>query len=165
MADYCVVVASEAQARFFTLEPVEFPEMESGPNLMDRGRINNPQKNTPDKDIYADSKTGRGRSPRGGRAHGYDDHRAQHESELGRQFARVVGEKTKQVVQDSRARRVVVAAPAQMLGYMRANLDLLARDGFEVKALSKNMIRFNSRQIHDHLARENCVPPCRKPGS
>ena len=33
MSQYLIVVANRAMARFFTLEPVDFPEMESGPRI------------------------------------------------------------------------------------------------------------------------------------
>jgi hypothetical protein len=33
MSDYCIVIANGVRARFFTLDPVEFPELESGPLL------------------------------------------------------------------------------------------------------------------------------------
>ena len=58
---------------FFTLEPVEFPELESGPRLIDRGELFNPEKEIAERDLYTDSKMGRGRAPLGGPAHGYDD--------------------------------------------------------------------------------------------
>jgi len=59
MSDYLVVVASAARARFFTLEPAEFPELESGPNLVDQGELLNPQARIPERELFADSKTGR----------------------------------------------------------------------------------------------------------
>ncbi len=36
MSDYMIVVVNRTCARFFTFEPVEFPELESGPRLMTR---------------------------------------------------------------------------------------------------------------------------------
>ena len=93
MSDYCVVVTGGACARFFTLEPVEFPELESGPRLIECGELYNPEKRIPARNLYTDSKTGRHRASRGGPAHGYDDHRSQHEDEFDRRFAHEVMEK------------------------------------------------------------------------
>jgi hypothetical protein len=107
MGNYCVVVASGAQARFFILEPAEFPELGIGPNLVERGELINPEKEIARRDLYTDSKTGRGRAPHGGPSHGYDDHRSQHEDELERRFARKVLEKT-----DSAGSYAGIAPPA-----------------------------------------------------
>lgn len=43
MSDYLIVVVNRAQARFFTLEPVEFPELESGPRLTTHTEFENPE--------------------------------------------------------------------------------------------------------------------------
>jgi hypothetical protein len=55
MGNYCVVVASGAQARFFILEPAEFPELGIGPNLVERGELINPEKEIARRDLYTDS--------------------------------------------------------------------------------------------------------------
>jgi len=60
MSDYCVIVTGGAYARFFTLEPVEFPELESGPRLVECGKIANPEKEIAGRHLYTDSKMGRG---------------------------------------------------------------------------------------------------------
>ena len=103
MGNYCVVVASGAQARFLILEPAEFPELGIGPNLVERGDLINPEKEIARRDLYTDSKTGRGRAPYGGPSHGYDDHRSQHEEEFDRRFARKVLEKARRVAEANKA--------------------------------------------------------------
>ena len=165
MSDYCVVVTGGAHARFFTLEPVEFPELESGPRLVHCRDLFNPQKESAGKDLYADQKTGRGRAARGGPAHGYDDHRSQHEDELDRRFSRKVLEEACSLVKANNARRVVLVAPGPMLGMLRQELHILNKRGIEVKKVAKNMTKFSPRRIHDSLARENMLPECRKPGA
>ncbi len=165
MSDYCVVVTGGAHARFFTLEPVEFPELESGPRLVDRGELFNPEKEIPERDLYADSKPGRGRSPQGGRAHSYDDHRSQHEEEFERRFARKVLEKTRRVVRANKARYVVLAAPARMLGLLRQDLNAILKHGLEVQKLAKDMTKFSPKQIHDHLAKKRLIPARKRPGA
>jgi protein required for attachment to host cells len=153
MGNYCVVVASGAQARFFILEPAEFPELGIGPNLVERGELINPEKEIARRDLYTDSKTGRGRAPHGGPSHGYDDHRSQHEDELERRFARKVLEKT------------MLIAPARMLGLLRQHLDIIRKRGMEVHGLAKDVTKFSPKQIHDYLAREQLLPACKRPGT
>ena len=164
MSEYCVVVSGGARARFFTLEPVDFPELESGPKLIDKGELLNPQKETAGRDLYTDLKTGRSRAPRGGPSHGYDDHRTQHENEFDRRFARKVVKKARHLARESRARRIVLAAPARMLGYLKQDLEVIPKDGIEVHKVAKDMSKFSPRQIHDHLAKRQLLPAYRKPG-
>ena len=164
MGNYCVVVASGAQARFFILEPAEFPELGIGPNLVDRGKLINPEKEIARRDLYTDSKTGRGRAPHGGPSHGYDDHRSQHEDELERRFARKVLEKTRRVAEANKARCVMLVAPARMQGLLRQHLDIIRKRGMEVHGLAKDMTKFSPKQIHDYLAREQLLPACKRPG-
>jgi protein required for attachment to host cells len=165
MSDYCVVVTGGAHARFFTLEPVEFPELESGPRLVDCGKLFNPEKEIPERDLYTDSKPGRGRSPQGGRAHGYDDHRSQHEDEFERRFARQVLQETRRIARAKKARRVILAAPGRMLGLLREDLNTIFKQGLEVHKLAKDMTKFSSKQIHEHLAKERLIPARRRPGA
>ncbi len=164
MSDYCVVVADGAHARFFTLEPAELPEVESGPKLIERGQLLNPEKEKADGDLFSDSKPGRGRGPRGGPSHGYDDHRVQHENEMDRLFARDVVTKARRVAQTHQASSVVLLAPARMLGLFRQNLATLYKHGIRVQKLAKDLTRFSPRQIHDFLSKEKILPPCKKPG-
>ena len=164
MSEYCVVVSGGARARFFTLEPVDFPELESGPKLIDKGELLNPVKETAGRDLYTDLKTGRSRAPRGGPSHGYDDHRTQHEDEFDRRFARRVVQKARRVAKENRARRIVMAAPARMLGLLRQDLAVIPKEGIEVHKVAKDMSKFSPRQIHDHLARKQLLPAYRRPG-
>lgn len=159
MSDHCIAVISGAQARFFTLEPIEFPEVESGPRLIERGELDNPEGRIQERDLYADSKTGRGRAPGGGPSHGYDDHRSQHDEEFERRFGREALEKAAQVARRSKARQVLLVAPSRMLGVLRQELDILLRQGMEVREVSKDMIKFTPKQIHSHLAKQGLLPP------
>ena len=164
MSDYCVVVTGGAKARFYTLEPVDFPELESGPNLVHCGDLFNPQKESSGKDLYADPKTGRRRAARGGPAHGYDDHRSQHKDELDRRFSRKILTETSSLVKANNARCVVLVAPSPMLGILRQELHALSKRGIEVMKVAKDMTKFSARRIHASLAKENILPKCRKPG-
>ena len=165
MSDYCVVVTGGAQARFFTLEPVEFPELESGPKLIDRGELFNPEKEIAGRDLYTDSKAGRGRAPHGGPSHGYDDHRSQHEYDVDRRFARKVLEKGRRLAKANQARYLILVAPAHMLGLLRQEMSIILKHGFEVHKLAKDMTKFSPKQIHDHLAKEKALPACKRPGT
>jgi len=165
MSDYCVIVTGGTHARFFTLEPVEFPELESGPRLIECGKIVNPEKEIAGRDLYADSKMGRGHAPHGGPAHGYDDHRSKHDEEFDRRFARKVLKRASSIAQANQARYVVLVAPANMLGLLRQELDIIRKGGIKVHILTKDMVKFPPKKIHDHLAKVQVLPPHKRPGT
>ena len=165
MTEYCVAVVSEAHARLFKVEPTEFPALESGPRLIECGELFNKDREVPERDLYTDSKTGRGRAPRGGSIHGYDDHRSQHADEHERQFARRVLKRISSLAQTNQARHVVVAASARMLGFLRHDMDILLKDGIEVDELAKDMIKFNPQRIHTLLAQKQLIPRQKRPGT
>ncbi len=115
MSDYLIVVVNRARARFFTLEPVEFPELESGPRLIKRAELENTEIREV-QEMYTDSKTGRGAAPQGGSVHGYDDKRDQHLDELRRRFAMKVLERIQKLARAEQARTVILAASAGVPG-------------------------------------------------
>ena len=157
MSDYLIVVVNRAQARFFTLEPVEFPEFESGPRLVTRTELDNPAiRDIQEK--YTDSKTGRGAAPGGGSVHGYDDKRHQHLDELRRRFAVSVTEHIRKLARAERTSTVILASSARMRRFLYPGLDTLTRQGYRIHKLSKNMINFPPQKIHEYLAEDGLVP-------
>ena len=164
MVEYCIAIVSEAEARFYCLEPVPFPELESGPKLCEKAGIYNPEKRIPDREIYTDSKTGRGRAPRRGPAHGYDDHRSKREEESDRKFSRSIIEKVRDLALKEDTKKVILAAQPRMLGVLRQELNILKREGIEVQEYTKDLTKLAPREIHEHLAKEGLVPPLRRPG-
>lgn len=162
MSDYLIVVVNRARARFFTIEPVEFPEMESGPRLMTRTELENPEIKD-DQEMYTDSKTGRGAAPQGGGVHGYDDKRDQHLDELRRRFAVSVLEHIQKLSKAEQTRTVILAASARMRRFLHPGMDTLTRQGCRVHKLSKNMINFSPQKIHEYLAEDGLVPRQKKP--
>jgi len=165
MSEYVVVVADGSRARFFTLEPAEIPEMEGGPNLVEREDLANPEREAHDRELWSELKTGRNRAPNGGPAHGYDDHRMQHEAEFERRFARTVAERAAELARANGTRRVVLAAEKRMLGFLRNELGTLQKAGVEVREVPRDLSKLAPRQIHEHLAREGALPRRRSPAA
>ncbi len=158
MSNYLIVLVNRAQARFFTIEPVEIPELESGPRLTACGELENPEAGDA-RDIFSDSKTGRGAAaPLGGKVHGYDDKRDQHMDELRRRFAAGVLERIQALAGAKHAGSVILAASARMRRFLYPGIDTLTRQGCRVHKLSKNMINLSPRKIHAYLAGEGLVP-------
>ena len=157
MSDYLIVVVNRGLARFFTLEPVEFPELESGPRLCPYGEMANPEI-ADSKELYTDSKTGRGAAPQGSAVHGYEDNRDQHMDEVRRRFALNILERIYKLARSKKARTIILASSARMRQFLYPDLENLAREDFRIIKVSKNMINFTSNKIHAYLTEEGFVP-------
>jgi protein required for attachment to host cells len=163
MSDYCVVTVDGVRARFFCLEPVKQPAVESGPNLVEhREALINTELELSGRELWTDNKTGRNAA--NGMAHGYDDHRDQHTEEFKRRFAKQVADEALQIAQFTGAKKLVVAAEKQMLGYLRTALHVSPKAGFEVCELAKDLSRLSPQELQGHLAAEGLVPPRQRPG-
>lgn len=162
MSDYLIVVVNRALARFFTLEPVAFPQLESGPKLKTRAELKNSAIKDA-KEIFTDSKTGRGSAPQGGGVHGYDDKRDQHLDELRRRFAANVIERIHKLSKSEGARTVILTASARMRRFLFPEMDKQTRPGYRLHKLSKNMINFSPKKIHEYLAEDGLIPRQHKP--
>lgn len=161
MSDYCVVVAEGARARFFTLEPVEVPEFESGPNLREWNTLMNPEHKAHQREVYTDVRSGRNRG-NAGEAHAYDDHRDQHDAEMEHRFARTIADELEQFSSQNGAPRVVLCAEKQMLGYLRGAMNGHARKDLEITEVPKDLTRLSPRELHEKLAKDGVLPKRRE---
>ena len=98
------------------------------------------------------TRTGVNLNPRGGPSHGYDDHRAQHEQEHERRFARDVTTRAISLAQEHRAGHLVLTAERHMLGLLRDALKIPVKSGIEVRELAKDLTKLTPTQIHEHLS-------------
>ena len=150
--DYLVVVADGTCARFFTLESAVQPSFESGPHLLEHDDLVNPEHEQAGGDKYSSTRTGVNLNPHGGPSHGYDDHRAQHEQEHERRFARDIAARALSLAQENRAGHLVLTAERHMLGLLRDALKIPVKSGIEVRELAKDLTKLAPTQIHEHLA-------------
>jgi len=164
MTQYCVVVTNGAHARFFTLQQSEIPELESGPNLIEQQQLSNPQKETQGTALWSDAKSGRNRSANGGQAHGYDDHRSQHQDEYERRFAVSIADECARLSHSSKASDVVLVSQKRMLGFLRSAMESKL-DGVNLQELAKDLSKLSPHELHEHLAREQLLPRRRSPAA
>ncbi|NIP74234.1 MAG: host attachment protein [Gammaproteobacteria bacterium] len=164
MSQYCVVVTNGSRARFFTLEPPQYPELESGPNLVERQQLVNPARATDDRELWSDRKTGRNRAANGGPAHGYDDHRSQHTDEFERRFANTIAEECSKLTRASRASDVVLVSQKRMLGFLRSAVQMKL-NGVHTVELAKDLSKLSPHEVHAHLSRERLLPRRKSPAA
>lgn len=165
MSRYCVVVADAMKARLFTLEETNLPELESGPKLVERKTLVNPESSIPGREVFSDARSGVNRPSGGGSAYAFDDHRAHHLEEFEKRFARDVTAEVKRLITGGPSRVVVLAAEPRMLGFLRRGLDALPKEDVEIREMASNLVKLASGEIHDHLSKERLVPACRRPGA
>jgi len=139
MSHYLIILVNRSLARFFTLEPVEFPELESRPRLMACTELEN-REIKDSQEIFSDSKTGRGAAPMGGGVHGYEDKRDQHVNELRRRFAVDVLDRIQKLAHTKRSRVIILAASARMRRFLYPMMEPFSRQGYRIHKLSKNII-------------------------
>ena len=150
--DYLVVVADGTCARFFTLESATQPSFESGPHLLEHDDLVNPEHEQGGGDKYSSTRTGLNLNQHGGPSHGYDDHRAQHEQEHERRFARDIAARAVSLAQENHAGHLVLTAERHMLGLLRDALKIPVKLGIEVRELAKDLTKLPPKQIHERLA-------------
>jgi protein required for attachment to host cells len=162
MNNYSVIVAGGSHARFFTLEDASIPELESGPRLVELRDLINPENKAHQRTLWSSVKAGRNRAPGGGPAHGYDDHREQHEDEFERRFARDIAEEATRLVKSNNTQHVILVAQKRMLGFLRNALDPLLKAGVHVQECAKDLAKLPPQDLHAHLSRQRLLPPCRR---
>ena len=162
MSHYSVIVAGGSRARFFTLEDASIPELESGPRLVELMDMVNPENKVHEGTLWSANKSGGNRAPGGGPAHGYDDHREQHEDEFERRFARDIAEEALRLVKSNNTQHVILVAQKRMLGFLRNTLDPLLKAGVHIQEFAKDLGKLPSQDLHAHLSRQHLLPPCRR---
>ncbi len=157
MSRYCVVVAEGSRARFFTVENPELPELQSGPDLVERKTMTNPDHQAHGEQLLADSRTGRNRTAKGP-AHGYDDHREDYDAECERRFAREIAQELDTMARANGTRRVVLCAEKRMLGFLRPRLENAIPRGVDLHEVPKDLAKLSPRKLHERLASDGHIP-------
>ena len=152
-----VAVIDGTRARFFTLESAEFPEYQSGPNLIEQECLTNTARELQGKDLWANTKTGRNRGSRS-QAHGYDDHRQNHISEFERSFAKEVVGKIVELTQLQHAQQVILVAEPQILGLVREVLTPQLPKHLKLEELAKDLCKLKPLDLHEYLADKGLLP-------
>jgi protein required for attachment to host cells len=157
MTRFLVAVVNGARARFLTLEPLEDPAVESGPDLIERCELLNPAIEMAGQELWANTKTGRNRGS-GSKGHNYDDHRENHLVEFERRFAQAIVDQIDEMIAAQSLNTVVLVAEPQILGLLRDCLHSSNGRSVQISDLAKDLCRMKPRQIHDYLCQKAILP-------
>ncbi len=146
-----VAVIDGARARFFLLEPVEFPEYQSGPNLVEQSCLTNTSNEVQGKELWANTKSGRNGGS-GNQGHGYDDHRQKHLTEFERSFAKEIATTILEIIQQNTVHHAVLVAEPQILGLIREVLLPQLPKQLNVEELAKDLCKLKPQELHEYLA-------------
>lgn len=160
-----VVVANEARARFFRLETVASPELESSPRLVEHKDLVNPESQATAGGLFASSGTTSWDGVQGAPGHGYDDHRSEHRDEFARRFAGEIVKEASAAAKAQQRGRVILVAPARMIGFLRKETNVLLSSGIDVETVVNDMTRLSCLDIYEHLAKKGVLPDRKSPGS
>jgi protein required for attachment to host cells len=152
-----VVVLNGTKARFFTLEFADFPENESGPDLIEHEALINEVNKLAGEDLWASSKTGRNRGS-AGQSHSYDDHRQNHVVEFEQRFSQNIASHMQSLIESHKIRHLLLVAEPHMLGIVRESTNAEISKTIEVKELAKDLCQFSVRDLHEYLASKKCLP-------
>ncbi|HEX5513590.1 MAG TPA: host attachment protein [Gammaproteobacteria bacterium] len=140
MGEYCVVVAGGTAARIFTLEPAEIPELQSGPNLIERAALPGPWAQPQEARISTD----------------------QYDRATAKRFARQIALAIDRAADRSNLQRVVLCADRRLLGVLRPALNGNLGSQVAVHEVPKDLAKLNSRQLHDKLSYGGHLPRRRR---
>lgn len=161
MGKFAVAVIDGSQARFFILDSTASSEYESGPNLIELEGLADSTKELHGQELWANTKTGRNRGT-SGQAHGYDDHRQQHEIEFEKRFANKISSAMLNLVQTHQAKQLVLVAEPQILGIMREAMTDSLFKTLKIHEIAKDICHLKLNQIHEYLAKKKLLPACKK---
>jgi protein required for attachment to host cells len=157
MNTYLVAVVDGTTARFLTLKPLDFPQYESGPKLVELDGLFTDEKEQSGADLWGTTKPGRNRGTLG-QAHGYDDHREQHMAEFSRRFAQSVAHRIDELLKTHGASSLVLVAEPQILGLLR---DAITPKSVMIHTLAKDLCSLKPHELQNYLAKQDLLPAYR----
>jgi protein required for attachment to host cells len=152
-----VAVLNGTRARFLILEPVDVPESEAGPNLIEHEALINEENEMLGQDLWASSKTGRNRGS-SGQSHSYDDRRDNHLAEFGHRFSQSIGSRIQAFVESHQIHQVLIVSEPQMLGVLRESLNAKIGKTVTISELGKDLCQLSAHDLHEYLASKKLLP-------
>ncbi len=152
-----VAVIDGTKARFFTLQHPDFPEYESGPDLVEQECLTNNAKELQGKELWSNTKTGsnHGSSSKG---HNYDDHRENHLLEFERSFAKEIVNRVVNLTKENESNQLILVAEPQILGTVREVLNHQVSKNLKVDELAKDLCKHRTGEIQEYLADKQLIP-------
>lgn len=157
MHNYIIAIASSAKARFFLLQSIELAEPEPEFKLLELEELHNSAPELQGQELWSTTKPGRNRGTTG-QAHGYDDHRDNHQVEFDRRFAREITTKLMQLIQLNHSRQLLLVAEPHIMGIMREVLTPVLPKNLTFKELTKDLCQLSAHELQQYLINKALLP-------
>ena len=152
MDNSLVVVMGSDRARFFTLEQAEWPEYESGPDLIERDRV-----------VYSDlSYRHRLWSSLLGKSEAEADSSLEHNSKLDNRFGQKIISQIINFVRVNQYEKLILVAPHQILELISEFFIPTLFRNLEIITVEQDVSNLTSLQIQQYLAQKDMVPAYQK---
>ena len=147
-----VVAINSSKARFFTLEEAEWPEYESGPNLVERESLCHSQLNSGKRLWFTiDLKH-----------HQKSREQKNHRGTFERKFAREIVGEIINLVRIYQGQKIIIIAQPQILFLIRKLFTPTIFNHLQIEELPKDISNFSCTQIHQYLAQKQFIPAYQK---
>lgn len=151
-----VLIADATRARIFSLEPTDAPRQKRA--LVELMDLVNAEHQALNRELFSDGSYGSrshgGCAPRDSTI----DHREHQDEDHQRKFARRVTTELQSLAESRRVARVVLVAPARMLGHLRAEgMNAVAKDFVLVEDIA-DITKLTPPQMLSHLERAELIP-------
>ena len=156
MNQYCVVVANGSQAKFFTLENSEFPELESSPTLVEATTITHPDYTAIRKDRPLHGQEASSARP----VTAVSDN---HIQERNKKFLKTIAKEADKMNKDFNFSEMVLVSQKRLISDLRLAVTDKVK-GVHTQELAKDLSKLGPRELHNYLAKEKLLPIRRNPG-
>lgn len=157
MSQLLVTAINGGTARFFTLESVILSGPDPSPRLVEHEGLTSSEGGLPGEALWSNVKPGRNRGV-GGQAHGYDDHRQNHEAEFEKRFAQSTARNLLNLIQTHQVRKLILVAEPKILGLMRSVFIPLLPQQVTVYELARDLCHLKPQELHEYLAGKGQLP-------
>jgi protein required for attachment to host cells len=159
-----IIAADAARARFITAQILEDVAFEGSPKLLEHAAVVNPLGKLSEQEKFSDRES---RKPSGAGPRGAlpvtDDHRAAHQLEEERRFARLILEAADGFIQAERPSQLLLLAGPQLLGVLRRELGSQRWGKLEVQELAHDLSGRSLPELREILTRRGLLPKAELP--
>lgn len=156
MKSTLLIVADGARCRLIAAKSSEDEDFQPIVELVECDALANPEALLQEQNIYSDA-GGRNRSPGGGPAHGYDDHRQRHHEEMLRKFTRDIVVHAENAMQANQLVQLLLIANSRLLGSLREQLPPRMHEKV-VMTIEEDATKKNVDELRRLLEKRGLVP-------
>jgi protein required for attachment to host cells len=147
-----IVIINSNLARFFTLEPAEWPEYESGPNLIEQKNVSYSKANY-EGNFWFNLISHPQRN---------SSNFVERSERFERKFGQQITSEIVSLIRIHQGQKLILVARPQILNLVKKFFKPTIFKTIQVTELNKDLSHFNTSKIHQYLAQKQLIPACQK---